>query len=118
MHARSHHRRRIGAAHANGASLAKFLRHERVLVRNEIGKSRRTGRAGHSLVLHAVFQCVRDAIQRSDSLAAGTSLIRGCSFSEKLRVELDDGVETWSLEIVRVNAEEVFGYELDAGDCS
>jgi len=37
---------------------------------------------------------------------------------EEVRVEFDDGVETWSSEIVRVDTEEVFGGELDACDCS
>ena len=118
MHTRSHHRRRVGGAHAHGTGLAQFLCHEGVLVRDEMGKSWRSGRAGHSLVLHAVFQCVRYAIERSVRLAAGTSLIRGCRFLEEVRVEFDDGIEGWSSEVVRVDSEEVFGDDLDACDCS
>jgi hypothetical protein len=48
----------------------------------------------------------------------GSSLIRGFGFSKDFWIQFDDGVETWATEIVCVDAQEVFGYQIDACDGS
>jgi hypothetical protein len=40
----------------------------------------------------------------------GASLVRSLSFSEDLRVQLDDGIEAWALKVVCVDTKEIFGY--------
>jgi hypothetical protein len=48
----------------------------------------------------------------------GSSLIRGFGFSEDFRIQFDDGVETWTTEVVCVDAEEVLCYQINARDGS
>jgi len=48
----------------------------------------------------------------------GSSLVRGFGFSEDFWIQFDDGVETWATGVVGVDTKEVFGYQVDACECS
>ena len=116
MHPRSHEGRCIRTANADSTSLAQLLCYERILVRYQMFDRRRTSCAGHAFVLHAVFERIRNSIERTKDLTRSAPLIASECFVEDIWIDDWYGVETRSSAVVGEDSQQVFRRQLHAGD--
>lgn len=115
---RSHlsYRRRGRPTNTHSSGLPQLLSNKAVLMRHQVLKGRTPSRASHALVLHRVFDRIRNPVKRTTQLSIASSRVGRCSFLENIRIEYGDRVETWASAIVGRDALQVLDYQLNARD--
>jgi hypothetical protein len=116
LHAAGGHRGHRGQAQEDRSGRPQALDREGVVSGDEVAERGGSGCHGQTLDAIAVLGGERDAVERADRFAAGATPVALPRVRERARIEDGDAVQADSGAVVRRDAVEIAGDELDTGD--